>query len=214
MPALEPLRPERVAAPIRDLIHDLQAEGHRAYLVGGAVREMLRGVRIADWDVGTSARPEEVLRLFSGAIPTGLKHGTVTVPTVAGPCEVTTFRVEGPYSDARRPDQVEFVDDLERDRERRDFTVNAIAWDPIHDRVVDPFGGRADLGLGLLRAVGDPVARFREDGLRPVRAARFAATHVFRIEEATFRALAEARAEVSRVAPERVREELLKALKA
>jgi tRNA nucleotidyltransferase (CCA-adding enzyme) len=209
---LHPLEPERVAPAIRDVIQRLQTAGHRAYLVGGAVREMLRGVAIVDWDVGTSARPEEVMRLYPGAIPTGLRHGTVTVPTTAGPCEVTTFRVETGYSDARRPDRVEFVGDLERDLERRDFTVNAIAWDPVSDHLVDPFGGKADLAAGTLRAVGDPVARFREDGLRPIRAARFAATHGFAIEERTFRALGEARAEAARVAPERVRDELMKAL--
>lgn len=167
-----------------------------------------------DWDVGTSAVPERVLALFSSAIPTGLKHGTVTIPLASGPCEVTTFRLESEYSDARRPDRVEFTGDVERDLARRDFTVNAIAWDPVGDREWDPFGGRDDLAARILRAVGDPVTRFREDGLRPVRAARFAATLEFDVDPETFLALAQARDQVGRVAAERIRDELMKMLKA
>jgi len=178
------------------------------------VRDLVRGEPVTDWDVGTSARPEEVLRLFPGAVPTGLKHGTVTVLLGSGPSEVTTFRVEAGYSDARRPDRVTFTDDLEADLARRDFTVNAMAWDPIAGREVDPFGGRADVGARLLRAVGDPRVRFREDGLRPIRAARFAATLEFEIEPATFAALGDARDQVARVAAERLRDELMKMLKA
>ena len=180
--------------------------------MGGCVRDLLRGVPVSDWDIATIARPDEVLRIFPSAIPTGLKHGTVTVPTDAGPCEVTTFRIEWGYTDARRPDRVEFVTDLEADLARRDFTVNAIAWDPLHGEEVDPFGGRADLKARLLRAVGTPVDRFREDGLRPIRAARFAATLEFELEPGTEAALGEARAEVARVAAERLRDELMKLL--
>jgi len=178
------------------------------------VRDLARGEPVTDWDVGTSARPEEVLRLFPGAVPTGLKHGTVTVVLGSGPCEVTTFRVEEGYSDARRPDRVFFTDDLGADLARRDFTVNAMAWDPIDGIEVDPFGGRADLEARLLRAVGDPRTRFREDGLRPIRAARFAATLEFEIEPKTFAALAESRDQVARVAAERLRDELMKMLRA
>ena len=209
---LRPLDPKRVPAAITDLLRRLQRAGHRAYLVGGCVRDLLRGVAVSDWDIATIARPEEVLKIFPSAIPTGLKHGTVTVPTDAGHCEVTTFRIEWGYSDARRPDRVEFVTDLEADLARRDFTVNAIAWDPLHGEEVDPFGGRDDLSARLLRAVGSPVDRFREDGLRPIRAARFAATLEFDLEPATEAALGEARAEVARVAAERLRDELLKLL--
>ena len=172
---LRPLDPKRVPAAIMHLLRRLHGAGHRAYLVGGCVRDLLRGVPVSDWDIATIARPEEVLKIFPFAIPTGLKHGTVTVPTDVGPCEVTTFRIEWGYTDARRPDRVEFVTDLEADLARRDFTVNAIAWDPLHGKEVDPFGGRGDLSARLLRAVGSPVDRFREDGLRPIRAARFAA---------------------------------------
>lgn len=200
--------------PILALIRRLQDAGHRAYAVGGAVRELLRGVDTAEWDVATSARPEQVAALFPRVVPTGIKHGTVTVPTEAGPCEVTTFRTEHGYADARRPDRVEFVDDIETDLSRRDFTVNAIAWDPIGGAVVDPFGGEEDVREGLIRCVGDPGERFREDGLRPIRAARFAATLEFEVEEGTAGALGPSRDSVARIAAERVRDELMKMLKA
>jgi putative nucleotidyltransferase with HDIG domain len=204
----------RVPPPVRSLLTTLRGAGRQAYLVGGCVRDLARGESVTDWDVGTSARPDEVLRLFPGAVPTGLKHGTVTVVLGSGPCEVTTFRTEEGYSDARRPDRVTFTDDLGADLARRDFTVNAMAWDPIAGREVDPFGGRADIEARLLRAVGDPRTRFQEDGLRPVRAARFAATLEFEIEPATFEALFESRDQVARVAAERLRDELMKMLKA
>ncbi len=180
------------------------------------MRELLRGEALAaqDWDLGTSATPEEVLRLYPKSIATGARFGTITVPTAAGPCEVTTFRVESEYKDARHPERVTFVRELEADLWRRDFTVNAIAWDPLGDRLVDPTGGIPDLEKGLLCAVGDPRERFREDGLRPIRAARFAATLGFTLEENTERALPDTRAEVESVAAERVQEELMKMLRA
>ncbi len=207
---LHPLDRAAVPRAIREILRRLQGAGYRAYVVGGCVRDLLRGVPVSDWDIATSARPDRVLAIYPHAIPTGIKHGTVTVPTEAGPCEVTTFRVEYGYSDARHPDRVEFVPDLEADLARRDFTMNAIAWDPEGRHEVDPFGGRADLAARLLRAVGDPSARFLEDGLRPVRAARFAATLEFEIEPETFEALK--RSQVARVAPERLRDELMKIL--
>jgi tRNA nucleotidyltransferase (CCA-adding enzyme) len=209
-----PPDPTRVPPPVRELILRLQGEGDRACLVGGCVRDLIRGTPVLDWDVGTSAVPERVLALFPQAIPTGLKHGTVTVPLASGPCEVTTFRVESGYSDARRPDRVTFTGDVEQDLARRDFTVNAIAWDPIARAEWDPFGGRDDLARRILRAVGDPATRFQEDGLRPVRAARFAATLEFEVEPETFAALATAREQVARVAAERIRDEILKMLQA
>jgi putative nucleotidyltransferase with HDIG domain len=206
----------QVPEPILDVLRTLQEAGYRAYVVGGAVRELLLGEKPApfDWDIGTSATPEEVLRRYPKAIPTGARFGTVTVPTEAGPCEVTTFRVESEYRDARRPEQVTFVRELEEDLKRRDFTVNAIAWDPRSDRLVDPTGGVSDLEARLLRAVGDPGERFREDGLRPIRAARFAATLEFTLDGETARALLDARQEVGRVAAERVQDELVKMLRA
>ena len=216
MTGLRPLDPATVPAGVLATLRVLQGAGHRAVLVGGCVRDLMRGVGIADWDIGSSATPDTVQALFRRTVPTGLKHGTVTVlldgESAPRAVEVTTFRVESGYSDARRPDHVTFTDDLRADLERRDFTVNAMAWDPLADRVDDPFGGRSDLAAGILRAVGDPRARFHEDGLRPLRAARFTATLEAAIEAATFEAMGEARAEVERVAAERVREELVKML--
>jgi len=208
------LDPSQVPAPILRILRRLGSAGHRAYVVGGAVRELLRGVPLQDWDVGTSATPDQVLELYPDAIATGARFGTLTIPTQAGNCEVTTFRVESEYEDARHPGKVTFVRELEEDLKRRDFTVNAIAWDPLAGRLVDPTGGLADLEQGILRAVGDPLERFREDGLRPIRAARFAATLEFDLEERTARALREACAEVGRVAAERVQDELMKMLRA
>jgi putative nucleotidyltransferase with HDIG domain len=207
---LHALETARVPEPVRRLLEALQKAGHRAVLVGGCVRDLARGVDVADWDVGTSATPTEVQARFPRTAPTGLRHGTVTVHSDAGPVEVTTFRTESEYSDARHPDHVTFTDDLRADLERRDFTVNAIAWDPIADREADPFGGRADLAAGILRAVGDPRRRFHEDGLRPVRAARFTATLEFEIEPATFEAMGASRARVALVAAERIRDEVVK----
>jgi tRNA nucleotidyltransferase (CCA-adding enzyme) len=210
-----PLSSARVPGPILDLLHRLHDAGHRAYVIGGAVRDLLLGKESApEWDVGTSATPDEVLGLFPGSVTTGARFGTITVITDAGPCEVTTFRVESEYRDARHPERVTFVRELAEDLARRDFTVNAIAWDPLHDRLVDPTGGIPDLEARVLRAVGNPVERFREDGLRPIRAARFAATLEFALEEETARALPDTHAEVRRVAAERVREELSKMLRA
>jgi len=209
-----PLDPQRVPPPILTLVRKLQESGQEAYLVGGCVRDLLRGTDVSDWDIATSATPEEVMHIFTRSIPTGLAHGTVTVPTEAGPCEITTFRVESAYTDARRPDRVTFVREIEPDLLRRDFTVNAMAWDPLNRREADPTGGRKDLSKKILRAVGDPVERFQEDGLRPVRAARFVATLEFDLERGTEAALGEASEQVARVAPERIRDELMKMLTA
>ncbi len=208
------LDPTRVPSAITDLLHRLKGEGHDAYLVGGSIRDLLRGVPVSDWDVATNARPEQMLAIFPSAIPTGIKHGTVTVPTPVGPCEVTTFRIEFGYTDARRPDRVEFVRDIEADLSRRDFTVNAIAWDPDVREPVDPYGGSADLKSRILRAVGNARERIAEDALRAVRAARFAAALEFEVEPATFEALGGARDRVALVAAERIRDELTKLLAA
>jgi tRNA nucleotidyltransferase (CCA-adding enzyme) len=170
------------------------------------------GRRPEDWDVATSARPEEVQRAFSKTIPTGIAHGTVTVILGGTSIEVTTYRGEGAYSDGRHPDRVVFGVTLDEDLARRDFTINAMAYDPVADRVVDPFGGRADLAARLIRAVGDPAARFAEDGLRVMRAVRFAATLEFGVEPATEAAIPSALGSLARVSAERVRDELLKLL--
>jgi len=208
------LDPAQVPSAIRSLVQRLHAAKHQAYLVGGSVRDRIRGVATSDWDIATSAKPDAVMKLFPPAIPTGIKHGTVTVPTPDGPCEVTTFRVEHGYADARHPDRVEFVATIEADLSRRDFTVNAIAWDPESGREVDPFGGRADITARTLRAVGNARERIAEDGLRAVRAARFAATLEFDVEPVTLEAVAGARDAVAKVAAERIRDELTKLLAA
>jgi len=205
--------PERV----REVCQRLTQAGFQAVTVGGAVRDALLGRAPGDWDVATSARPEDVLKLFKHTIPTGLQHGTVTVVTGRGAeshVEVTTFRGEGAYSDARRPDSVTFGVPLVEDLARRDLTVNAIAYDPANDELVDPFHGREDLDAKRLRAVGDPVARFTEDGLRVMRAMRFAAVLEFELEAATEAAIAPALPSLAKVSRERVAEELRKTLAA
>jgi tRNA nucleotidyltransferase (CCA-adding enzyme) len=167
-----------------------------------------------DWDLATNALPEEVMKIFPRTIPTGIDHGTVTVMVGKEPIEVTTLRGEGAYSDGRRPDSVEFVDDLEQDLARRDFTVNAIAVDPLDLSVIDPFGGQRDIEAKRLRAVGDARARFSEDGLRVLRAARFAATLEFEIDAETFDAISPTLDTFRKVSPERVRDEWVKTMKA
>jgi tRNA nucleotidyltransferase (CCA-adding enzyme) len=195
----------------------LAAAGYEAVTVGGAVRDALLGREPGDWDVATSAHPEQVSALFAHTIPTGLAHGTVTVVTGKGAAshvEVTTFRGEGAYSDARRPDAVTFGVPLDEDLARRDLVVNAIAYDPERDAIHDPFGGRADLAARRLRAVGDPVARFTEDGLRVMRAVRFAAQLEFDLDPATEAGIARALPSLAKVSRERVSDELRKILAA
>jgi tRNA nucleotidyltransferase (CCA-adding enzyme) len=203
-----------VPEAVLGIARQLRAHGHRAWLVGGAVRDALRGRPAADWDLATDAVPEAMLRVFPDSIPTGLQHGTITVVREGHNHEVTTLRGETGYSDGRRPDVVTFVDDITRDLARRDFTVNAIAVDAGTGAIVDPFAGCADLAAGVLRAVGEPVERFREDGLRVLRAARFCATLEFALDPATERAIAHGLDTFKKVSPERVREEWLKAMKA
>jgi tRNA nucleotidyltransferase (CCA-adding enzyme) len=203
----------------------LSEGGFRAWVVGGCVRDILlseieggdvasaAGVR-NDWDLATDARPEDVMRLFPRVIPTGIQHGTVTVMERGVGYEVTTLRGETTYSDGRRPDNVVFVDDITRDLARRDFTINAIAYDPILDRVIDPFGGLSDLRARLLKAVGDPAERFAEDGLRVLRAARFVATLEVNLDQDTERAIEPSLDIYRKVSAERIRDEWLKAMKA
>jgi tRNA nucleotidyltransferase (CCA-adding enzyme) len=187
--ARERLSSAHVPPEILGVAQVLDRAGHRAVLVGGAVRDVLCGLPHEDWDVATSATPEEVQRLFPRTIPTGVAHGTVTVLTGRGdrasPVEVTTFRGEGVYRDGRRPTEVRFLRELEDDLARRDFTSNALAWDPIHGVFSDPFDGIADLQAGLVRAVGVALDRFLEDGLRTMRAVRFCATLGFSLEAST-----------------------------
>lgn len=189
----------------------LRAAGYQAYLVGGCVRDALRGVAPTDFDLTTSARPEETEAVFAGErlIETGLRHGTVTVLLEGLPLEITTFRVDGTYSDARRPDAVRFTPSLTEDLARRDFTVNAMAWSP-ETGVVDPFGGQADLAAGLIRCVGDPERRFTEDALRILRALRFSATLDFALDGRTAEALRRLAPRLEKVSAERSFSELCK----
>lgn len=210
------LRRARFAPAVMQVLRRLDAAGHRSWLVGGAVRDLLlrrRRLDPADLDVATPARPEQVSALFEKVIPTGVEHGTVTVLAADGvPVEVTTFRGEGAYLDGRRPSSVTFLSDVDEDLSRRDFTVNALAYDPLRRELRDPFGGQADLRRRRLRAVGDPAARFAEDGLRPLRAARFAAQLGFTLDPATREAIAPALPVAARVSAERVMTELSKLL--
>ena len=197
----------------RRILQTLNGAGHEAYLVGGCVRDLLRGVEPHDWDICTSALPEETEQCFVGqrVIETGLKHGTVTVLVEGEPYEITTYRTEGPYSDSRRPDFVRFVPNLEEDLARRDFTMNAIAMD-LEGNLRDPFGGADDIKAELIRCVGEPDQRFQEDGLRVMRALRFAAVFGYKIEKQTAQAVHENRAMLNRVAAERINAELCKLL--
>ena len=201
---------------VLELCRRLRAAGHQAHLVGGGVRDMIAGRPPADFDLATDARPDAVVALFhSFAIPTGLKHGTVTVLTeTRRPVEVTTFRGEGEYLDGRRPVSVTYVDSLTEDLSRRDFTMNAIAFDPLDGRLTDPFDGQGDLGRGLIRAVGDPLVRFREDGLRPMRAVRQAAQLGFEVDPPTRDAIPQTLEVFRKVSAERIRDELYKMLAA
>jgi tRNA nucleotidyltransferase (CCA-adding enzyme) len=187
------------------------ASGQRAWVVGGCVRDVLMGRAAKDWDLATTARPEEVIGLFRRVVPTGIQHGTVTVILAGVGYEVTTLRGEGAYSDGRRPDSVHFVGTIEEDLARRDFTINAIAYDPLEDRLVDPWGGLEDLERRIIRAVGEPSARFGEDGLRALRAARFAATLELSLDPATEAAIPGALDTFAKVSPERVLAEWEKA---
>ena len=200
----------------REVLDALRAAGYRAYFVGGCVRDSLAGRTPADWDICTAARPGQVLDLFGAqrCIPTGLQHGTVTVRAAGGLYEVTTFRVEGGYADGRHPDHVDFVDDLQADLARRDFTINAMAWAP-GEGLADPFGGQADLLVHrVVRAVGDPARRFAEDGLRILRLYRFGAREQLSLDPATARAAIDGRARLGCVSAERIWQELAKLLSA
>lgn len=218
--AEERLRAADVPTEIVDVARTLQSHGHAAVLVGGAIRDVLLGIPASDWDLATSATPREVQQAFSRTIPTGIEHGTVSVLVrEAGaesmtPVEVTTFRGEGTYEDGRRPTEVTFLRDLEADLARRDFTINALAWDPIEAVFSDPFGGLEDLRARVVRAVGDPRRRFVEDGLRTMRAVRFCATRELVLEPETQAAIGGALHVLDKVSRERVLVELEKLLRA
>jgi tRNA nucleotidyltransferase (CCA-adding enzyme) len=196
---------------VRQTLLTLEGAGFRAYMVGGCVRDLMMGKRPADWDLCTNALPGEVQALFPRAVPSGLRHGTVTVCQPGGRVEVTTFRTESGYADHRRPDRVGFVDDLREDLMRRDFTINAMALS-LAGSLSDPFGGRTDLERRLVRCVGEAKQRFAEDALRMFRALRFSARLGFEMSLETAAAIEENAPLAECLAPERVRDELEKIL--
>lgn len=200
------------AAALLDALH---AAGYAAYAVGGCVRDSLLGRTAHDWDLCTSALPQQVMELFGPeqCIPTGLQHGTVTIKYGGQLYETTTFRTEGSYTDGRHPDAVQFVPDVREDLARRDFTINAMAYNEA-EGLVDPFGGQKDLQNGLLRAVGEPQQRFTEDALRILRLYRFAARFGFALDAATARAARQLAPHLDCISAERIQEELAKLLAA
>ena len=206
------IRMDEGAAELLDTLH---RAGYAAYVVGGCVRDSLLGLTPHDWDLCTSALPQQGMELFGEekCIPTGLQHGTVTVRQGGGLYEITTFRTEGTYTDGRHPDEVHFVPDVREDLARRDFTINAMAYNE-KEGLVDPFGGQADLQSGILRAVGVPHQRFTEDALRILRLYRFAARFGFSIDPPTAQAAQELCAHLDCVSVERIEEELAKLLSA
>ena len=193
----------------------MTAAGFEAFLVGGAVRDILLGKKAHDWDLTTNARPEDVMKIFHKVIPTGIKHGTVTVHFMKKEIEITTYRADQGYSDGRHPDKVVFADSIENDLSRRDFTMNAIAASLEDGHIVDPYNGREDIKNGIIRTVGNPHERFMEDGLRPVRALRFASQLNFKIEEKTYREIfdGEIQKKITSISMERFRDEFLKIMK-
>ena len=201
----------RIPEYVNQVLAVLESAGWEAYVVGGCVRDALLAREPEDWDVCTLAKPSSVKSAFSAwrTIDTGLKHGTVTVLSEGHPVEITTYRIDGDYSDGRHPDSVSFTDDITADLSRRDFTMNAIAY---HEErgLVDPFGGAADIAAGVIRCVGDSAQRFSEDALRIMRALRFASVLGFTIEPATLAAVRFMAASVRRVAAERINVEFSK----
>lgn len=206
------IRMDEGAAELLDTLHKA---GYAAYVVGGCVRDSLLGLTPHDWDLCTSALPQQVMELFGAqrCIPTGLQHGTVTVKQSGALYEITTFRTEGTYTDGRHPDEVHFVPDVREDLARRDLTINAMAYNE-KEGLVDPFGGQADLQSGIVRAVGVPRQRFTEDALRILRLYRFAARFGFAIDPPTAQAAQELCAHLDCVSVERIEEELAKLLSA
>jgi poly(A) polymerase len=205
------------------IVQTLRDRGHSAYLAGGCVRDLILGREAADYDVATSATPQEVMRLFPQTYAVGAQFGVVLVPVRrdASPgkgehdnyaIEVATFRSDGAYSDGRHPDQVRFSTEARLDVQRRDFTINGLLLDPVTQQVLDYVGGRQDLELGVIRAIGDPRLRFSEDKLRLLRAVRFAARFGYAIEDKTFAAIRELAPQIHQVSQERIRDEVLKML--
>ncbi len=194
-----------------------ESHHHELRLVGGAVRDSLRGESVSDFDLATSATPDEVQKIFKEhkntlLIPTGLAHGTLTLVLNKTHYEITSYRIDGIYSDSRHPDSVSFTTTLEEDLSRRDFTINAIAVNPLSKEIIDPFLGQEDIAQKIIKTVGDPKKRFEEDALRMLRACRFAAKLEYHIEDMTYDAIKELAPTIQKISQERIRDELLKIL--
>ena len=197
------------------IINTLKNNGHKAYVVGGCVRDSILGKMPSDWDLTTSAIPEEVVRVFTlegiNVIPTGIKHGTVTIIIKDNKYEITTFRTDGEYLDNRKPEYVEFTNDVVKDLGRRDFTINAMAYS-LQEGLIDPFKGQCDIENKIIKSVYDPTERFREDALRILRGIRFSSQLSFQIEKDTFVAMRNHKNLVDSLSKERIRDELVKLL--
>jgi putative nucleotidyltransferase with HDIG domain len=196
-----------------EILDRLKEHGFTCYVVGGAVRNLLLSQSISDWDLATDATPEQLLQIFQRIIPTGIRHGTVTLPSGTGQYEVTTFRTDGDYASQHRLRRSCVTRKIEEDLRHRDFTINAMAYDPITHTVIDPFGGWSDLKKRIIRGVEDPLERFMEDGLRPYRAIRFSVTLNCRIESKTLKAIPMSLEKTKTTSWERVRDEILKILR-
>lgn len=211
------IEPARIHPLAIEVCRVLNEHNYQAFIVGGCVRDLILGQKPKDWDITTDASPEKIMELFPKTIPTGLQHGTVTVcmgEGVENHFEVTTFRTEGVYSDGRRPDEVFFVKNVEEDLARRDLTINAIAYDPISNKLVDPFDGVLSIQHQMICAVGDPTARFQEDGLRIMRVARFAARFGWSVSHPTEEGIKASLDTLKKVSKERISDELSKTLMA
>lgn len=191
------------------ILNKLNEGGHEAYIVGGCVRDSILGRMPQDWDITTSALPEEIKTIFDHTFDTGIKHGTITVVLHHENYEVTTYRIDGEYADCRHPDEVSFTKKLNEDLLRRDFTMNAIAYHP-KEGFRDPFHGQEDIAAGIIRGVGEPAKRFQEDALRMLRCVRFSAQLGFAIDPETWAALCANTALIQKISAERIREELQK----
>lgn len=201
----------KIPKQVAFIIDRLEQHGYEAYAVGGCVRDALLGREPHDWDITTSAKPEQVKALFKRTIDTGIQHGTVTIMEDHIGFEVTTYRIDGEYEDGRHPKEVQFTPDLKEDLRRRDFTINAMAYSPAKG-LVDIFGGQEDLKEGIIRCVGSAEERFQEDALRIMRAVRFAAQLGFTIEEGTWKAIGKLVPNLKKVSAERIQVELTKLL--
>lgn len=199
----------QLPADVANIINELEKNGYEAYAVGGCVRDSLLGREPNDWDITTNALPEQVKDIFPHTIDTGIQHGTVTIMLHHVGYEVTTYRIDGEYEDSRHPRDVTFTTSLKEDLKRRDFTINAMAYNE-RDGIVDAFGGMDDLKDGIVRAVGDPKERFTEDALRMMRAVRFAAQLGYSIEEQTLLAIRQMAESLRNISAERIQTELIK----